>query len=288
MAKAAAAIVSMVCGMLAISAGSVNAQYAQRAILPANSELKLKDSAITFLGLELNDGCVVYFDPAIKLANVTVITLTLHGKSTIDLSPRLTLPPVPRKPPTPPQPSNGLLVQRGSDGTRGGDGTAGTELNINVETLVATDGSLWIKTDGTAGGAGGEGGDGSKGPAASISGAHCSDGGPGGNGGRAGNGGRGGDTARVTLKIGRNTANLVKPTQTKDAAPSSRPDSAVSPGVIVVAGAPGPGGPGGRGGRGGDGGEGKECYFPASDANPGPNGSDGTAGSSGPSGQFIP
>ena len=154
--------------MLAVSAGSVNAQYAQRAILPANSELKLKDAAITFLGLELNDGCVVYFDPAMKLANVTVITLTLHGKSTIDLTPRLTLPPVPRKPPTPPQPSNGLFAQRGSDGTRGGDGTAGTELNINVETLGAMDGSLWIKTDGTTGG---EGGDGSKGPAPSTSGA---------------------------------------------------------------------------------------------------------------------
>src|SRR5215469_2051574 len=78
MAKAAAAIVSMVCGMLAISAGSVNAQYAQRAILPANSELKLKDAAITFLALELNDGWVVYFDPAIKLAH---LTWKVHNRS---------------------------------------------------------------------------------------------------------------------------------------------------------------------------------------------------------------
>jgi hypothetical protein len=53
MAKAAAAIVSMAWGRLAVSAESVNAQYAQRAILPTNSELKLKDSAITFLGLEV-------------------------------------------------------------------------------------------------------------------------------------------------------------------------------------------------------------------------------------------
>jgi hypothetical protein len=269
----------------------VNAQYPQRAILPANCELKLKDAAIAFLGLELNDGCIVYFDPSIKLANVTVVTLTLHGKSTIDLTPRVTLPPAPGKSPTPPQPGNSLLSQKGIDGSRGGDGSAGTELNINVQTLIATDGSLWIKTDGTAGGAGGEGGDGAKGSGPNITGTHCYDGGTGGNGGRGGNGGKGGDTARVTLKIGQNTPNPVKPTQTKDVAPSTRPDSANSPGVIIVAGAPGPGGPGGRGGRGGDGGdggEGRECHFPASDANPGPNGSDGPAGSPGVNGQFIP
>jgi hypothetical protein len=37
--------------------------------------------------------------------------------------------------------------QKGIDGSRGGDGSAGTELNLNVQTLIATDGSLWIKTD---------------------------------------------------------------------------------------------------------------------------------------------
>lgn len=283
-----AAFASMVWGMLAILAGSVNAQYPQRAILPANCELELKDAAITFFGLELNDGCIVYFDPSIKLVNLTIVTLTLHGKSIIDLTPRVTLPPRPGKPATPPQPGDSLPAQNGSDGTRGGDGRAGMDLNMSVQTLVATDGSLWIKTDGTAGGAGGEGGDGSKGAASTTSGAHCYDGRPGGNGGRGGNGGKGGDTAKVTLKIGQNTSNTVAPTQTKDIAPSTRPDSANSPGGIVIAGAPGPGGPSGRGGRGGDGGEGKACHFPASDANPGPNGSDGPAGSPGPNGQFIP
>ena len=109
--------------MLAILAGSVNAQYPQRAILPANCELELKDAAITFFGLELNDGCIVYFDPSTNLANVTVFTLTLHGKSTIDLTPRVTLPPTPGKQPTPPQPGDSLPAQNGSDGTRGGDGS---------------------------------------------------------------------------------------------------------------------------------------------------------------------
>jgi hypothetical protein len=171
-----ATIVSMVWAMLTILPGSVNAQYPQRAILPANCELELKDAAIVFSGLELNDGCIVYFDPSVKQAKVTVDTLTLHGKSTIDLTPRVTLPPAPSKPPTPPQPGDSLPAQTGSDGTRGGDGRAGTGLNMNVQTLVATDGSLWIKTDGTAGGAGGEGGDGAKGAAAYNSRAHCYDG----------------------------------------------------------------------------------------------------------------
>jgi hypothetical protein len=274
--------------MLAILPRSVNAQYPQRAILPANCELELKGAAIIFSALELNDGCIVYFDPSIKQAKVSVDTLTLHGKSTIDLTPRVTLPHAPSKPPTPAQPGDSLPAQSASDGTRGGDGRAGTGLNISVQTLVATDGSLWIKTDGTAGGAGGEGGDGANGAAAYTSGAHCYDGGSGGNGGRGGNGGKGGDTAEVTLKIGPSPPNPVAPTQTKDVAPSTRPDSANSPGVIIVAGAPGPGGPGGRGGRGGNGGEGRECHFPASDANPGTHGSDGPAGSPGPNGQFVP
>ena len=273
--------------MLTISPESVNAQYPQRAILPANCELELKGAAIVFSGLELNDGCIVYFDSSMKQAKVTVDTLTLHGKSTIDLTPRVTLPPSPSKPPTPSQPGDGLPAENGSDGTKGADGRAGTALNMNVQTVVAPDGALWIKTDGTAGGAGGEGGDGAKGAAAYNSGAHCYDGGAGGKGGRGGNGGKGGDTAEVTLKIGLNTPNVAS-TQTKGVAPSQRPDSASSVGVIVIAGAPGPGGPGGRGGRGGNGGEGRECHFPASDANPGPNGSDGPAGIPGPNGQFIP
>jgi hypothetical protein len=74
--------------------GAVNGQYPQRAILPANCDLKLKDAAILFYRLELNDGCIVYFDRSIKQVKVTVVTLTLHGKSTIDLTPRVSLPSV--------------------------------------------------------------------------------------------------------------------------------------------------------------------------------------------------
>ena len=117
MARMPTAIVRMVCALPTMLPGAVNAQYPQRAILPANCELKLKDAAILFSTLELNDGCIVYFDPSIKQVKLTVVTLTLHGKSTIDLTPRVTLPPAPSKPSTPPQPDDGLPAQHGSDGT---------------------------------------------------------------------------------------------------------------------------------------------------------------------------
>jgi hypothetical protein len=137
--------------------GTVDAQYPQRAVLPANCELKLKDAAILFYGLEINDGCIVYFDPSIKQVKLTVrypdFTWKIHHR----LTPRVTLPPAPGKPPTPPQPGEGLPAQHGSDGT---NRRAGTGLDISIQTLVATDGSLWIKTDGPAGGAGGEDDDG--------------------------------------------------------------------------------------------------------------------------------
>ena len=181
---ARAVVVCLVWGVLAILPGSVNAQYPQRATLPANCELELKDAAIVFFELELNDRCIIYFDPSTKRVKLTVVTLTLHGKSTIDLTPRLTLPPAPSKPPNPPPPEDNLPAPNGNDGSRGGDGRAGTGLDMSVQTLVATDGSLWIKTDGTAGGAGGEGGDGAKGAAAYTSGGRCYDGQSGGNGGR--------------------------------------------------------------------------------------------------------
>jgi hypothetical protein len=116
---ARALIACLVCSMLAILPRSVNAQYPQRAILPANCELELKGAAIIFSGLELNDGCIVYFDPSIKQAKVSVDTLTLHGKSIIDLTPRVTLPHAPSKPPTPAQLGDSLPAQSGSDGSRG-------------------------------------------------------------------------------------------------------------------------------------------------------------------------
>ena len=89
MVRIQASIVSMVCTLSTSLPGAVNAQYPQRAILPANCELNLKDAAILFSGLELNDGCIVYFDPSIEQVKLTVVTLTLHGRSTIDLTPRV-------------------------------------------------------------------------------------------------------------------------------------------------------------------------------------------------------
>src|SRR5262245_140180 len=146
MARMPKAIVSMVCVLPTMLPGAVNAQYPQRVILPANCELKLKDATILFSALELNDGCIVYFDPSIKQVKLTVVTLTLHGKSTIDLTPRVSLPPAPSKPPTPLQPDDGFPAEHGSDGPKGRDGRAGTGLDVNIQILVATDGSLWIKT----------------------------------------------------------------------------------------------------------------------------------------------
>ena len=107
-------------------------QYPQRALLPTNCKLELPDATIAFSLIELNDECIIYFDTSVKHAKITVDTLTLHGKSTIDLTSRVTLPPSPSKPPTPLQPGDSLPAQTGSDGTRGGDGRAGTGLNMTV------------------------------------------------------------------------------------------------------------------------------------------------------------
>ena len=69
-------VVCLVWGILAILPGSVNAQYPQRTILPANCELELKVAAIVFSELELNDRCINYFDPSTKRIKLTVVTLT--------------------------------------------------------------------------------------------------------------------------------------------------------------------------------------------------------------------
>lgn len=258
-----------------------------RAVLPPNTQLEIRDSAIAFSELELNDGCVIYFHPSLKSVNLTVVKFILHGKSTIDLTPRIGFPNTPPKPQGQGQAHNDPPTQRGADGTPGtvgADGSNGVELNLSIQTLVATDGSLWVKTDGTVGGQGSDGGDAGKGAGPKTSGFNCYDGGDGGTGGRGGNGGKGGNTAKVKLKVGSNT---ISPTQASGVAPSSRPAAADITGTIVIQGAPGAGGNGGRGGRGGDGGEGRDCSFPASDANPGRSGSPGANGSTGQNGGFV-
>ena len=196
------------------------------------------------------------------------------------------------KPATPGQARNDPPTQRGSDGTAGTDGqtgAAGIALKLSIINITATDGSLWIKTDGGAGSGGGPGGDGAKGAGPATSGTHCYDGGAGGNGGRGGNGGKGGNTAKVNITIGTQTGGVqtIVANLTPGTAPSQRPSSANLPGVVVAAGSPGPGGLGGPAGNGGPGGEGRSCRFPASDANPGPGGHRGPDGSPGPPGDFV-
>jgi hypothetical protein len=259
-----------------------------RAVLPPNTTLKLDEASIYFSELEMNDGDVIYFDPSITSAELVVAKLTLHGKSTIDLSPKAQVPGVTGKPPTPAQARNDPPTQRGSDGTAGTNGQVGAPgvgLKLTVEKLVADDGSLWVDTDGGPGAPGGPGGDGAKGAGPATSGVHCYDGGAGGNGGHGGNGGKGGNTSRVILKIG---DQVIPPNRTNGFAPSARPSAANIPGAVVVAGSPGAGGLGNVGGNGGPGGEGRSCHFPASDAHPGPGGHRGADGSQGPPGDFAP
>lgn len=167
------------------------ARKKMHASLPENCKLELDDGSILFKELEIDDGCVVNFGASVTSADVVVQKLILHGNSTIDLSPRNVSLPVPGKPGTPQQARNNPPTQRGQVGTRGGNGAngpSGTNLKLTVEALDATDGALWIRTDGSAGGAGGPGGDGAKGSAGPFTGTHCYDGGPGGDGGAGGTG----------------------------------------------------------------------------------------------------
>lgn len=259
-----------------------------RAVLPPGSQLELKENAIVFSELELNDGCVLYFVPSVTTVEITVVKLILHGKSTVDLTPRVSLPTVPPTPGEMPQvdssPNPTQTGRTGAPGAPGGAGTNGISLKLNVQTLEAADGSLWIRTDGTQGGQGGAGGKGGKGSAGPyLDRVYCKDGGNGGTGGTGGEGGKGGDAAKVVLKVGPDT---ISPAQAAGVAPSNRPTLADVPGTVVIFGAPGVGGPPGAGGPGGNAGEGKECHFPATDARPGSPGSPGPNGSRGPNGRF--
>jgi hypothetical protein len=259
-----------------------------KAILPDNCHLQLDDGAIYFTELEVADGCLIYFGPTVTHADVVVDKLTLHGKSTIDLSPRpYWVANAPGKPPTPPQAGNTPPTQRGQDGAPGGNGLpgiSGTALKLTVHSPVADDGSLWIQTDGFRAAPGGSGGDGAKGAGPNTSGFKCYDGGAGGNGGHGGNGGTGGDTAQVLLTIG---PRAVAANRTDGVAPSARPAAADLPGAVVIAGSPGAGGGPGDGGSGGPGGEGRKCGPPATEAKPGPNGHSGPPGTPGQPGNFA-
>jgi hypothetical protein len=258
--------------------------------IPPNSHFVIQSDAIVFSQLELNDGSVVEFSSKLKSVEITCIKLILHGASTFDLTPKISVPQKPAAQPEKEQAGNDSAPQdgaRGLDGASGGDGVHGINLIFKVQELIAEDGSLWIKTDGTPGGSGGDGGAGGKGSSGPQTFASNPNGGNGGNGGTGGVGGKGGNTAKVILEIGPDT---VSPQQADGVAPSARPSISNSPGIIVISGAPGAGGNGGKGGRGGDGGEGNQAHFPSptSDSSNGEPGQDGVDGAKGNNGLFTP
>jgi hypothetical protein len=263
----------------------------QQAVLngPACQPVTLNNSTIVFVQLELDDGCVVKFNPSFSMVAVTVLNLTLHGKSTIDLS----APAVPftinPKPGAPGQTGYNAAGTGGVNGAPGVPGAPGPTFLFDVYNVTAPDGSLWVKTDGSAGTPGSPGGDGGKGGGPNTSGVKCSDGGNGGNGGSGGRGGPGGNTAKVIFHLGPEGQHvLVGANLIPGVSPSDRPAAANIPGAIVVAGSPGAGGAGALGGNGGPGGEGRKCKFPATDAKPGAPGGHGAAGPAGSTGAFIP
>jgi len=272
--------------MTALTAATGQARKTMRAVLFPNCQVQLQDGVILFTDLELDDGCVLSFTSNVQNADIIVQNLTLHGNSTINLSPsNCALPTFPKPPVQPQAHPETQPGPNGTSGTNGVPGLSGTGLKLTIQNLNAPDGALWIRTDGCPGGPGGPGGDGGKGSAGPWTRVHCADGGRGGDGGPGGRGGPGGSTAKVALVVLNHpfTANL-----TPGFAPSARPADANIPGAVVAAGAPGSGGPGGPGGGPGGGGEGHECHFPASDAHGGAGGHPGANGSIGIPGVFVP
>lgn len=249
----------------------------------------LHDSITLFVNLEIDDGCVISFDTSFTQVAVTILNLTLHGKSTIDVSAASVPFTIAAKAPTPRQVGNAdtTMGTGGATGATGLAGRTGPQLLLDVYNVTASDGSLWVKTDGSAGTPGSPGGDGGKGSGPNTSGFKCSDGGAGGPGGDGGAGGPGGNMTKVIFSLGQNPHVPVGANRTPSFSPSSRPAAADIPSAIVVAGSPGAGGPGGAGGNGGPGGEGRKCHFPASDSNPGPDGIPGHAGATGAAGSTV-
>jgi hypothetical protein len=254
--------------------------------IPAGQTITLTASAVVFTDLTLNDGCVINFTNSLTNVHIIFQRLVLNGDSTIDLTPAVAPPPTPQTPPPQGQaradsnsPHDG---PGGTPGALGSTGRSGINLDMVVDSLFATNGSLWIKTDGTRGGQGGTGGDGGKGSSGPRTGIHNPNGGNGGSGGRGGDGGKGGNTGWVKLKVGHD---FISPTQANGVAPSSRPQ--IESGTVIISGAPGDGGPGGGGGGGGPEGEGHKAHFPATDSQSGRHGGNGANGVKGPPGDFV-
>ncbi|MFG6488281.1 hypothetical protein ACG04R_16460 [Roseateles sp. BYS78W] len=271
-------------------------RFAHLTCLPGG-KLVLNDVAMAVQELEMFDGCVLSYDPSVRTrgnkVSLTIQNVILHGKSKIDLTdpnPRAADGvghPDPHDTPTQAVPT----TNKGQRGYAGGAGTAGeTALALDMDIQQwdpASDGSLWIDTDGQAGGNGGLGGKGAKGSAGPWTRVHCYDGGDGGDGGPGGAGGAGGDTSRVRLIL--RGAPVASQLAASKVAPSDwPPDVATNQHVIIVSGGYGKGGAGGAGGPSGDVGEGHQCKFPATDAHEGHPGSAGPRGADGSAGHFIP
>src|SRR5258708_5778486 len=97
---------------LFLASQSIQAQPST-AVCPPGGNVSLTETGIVYLYLELDDGCVIHFDTSIGSANITVVTLTLHGHSTFDLSPTKPVP-APAGKPLPPPP----ITKPTSDRTR--------------------------------------------------------------------------------------------------------------------------------------------------------------------------
>lgn len=283
------ALVALGIGALSDAAHGDDPQTQVRSYtIPPGVHWSIQDSAVAYAQLELTDN-VINIKPGLTDVEITIVNLILHGKNTFDLASLVRTPLPPNTPPGKGQAPNNGNVPRGGDGGSsgegGGNGANGVNLKLSIQQLTASDGSMWIKTDGCPGGQGGDGGAGGKGSSGPRNGFHNPDGGSGGPGGRGGKGGPGGNTAKVSLKIGPNT---ISPSQSTGFAPSNCPAAADVPGTIVIQGAPGTGGIGGNGGPGGDGGEGYRGSGPLThDSNSGAHGGQGPRGASGDPGNFI-
>lgn len=254
---------------------------------PPGTVITISSPSMAIDQFVLPQDCTINFAPGITSVDITCQKMVLNGQCTLDLRQQV---PVPPKPPTPvgrPQNGYGATGFSGLPGAKGGRGADAIALNLSIQQLDGSKGSLWILTDGGPGGPGGDGGPGGKGGGPQTSGTHCYDGGNGGMGGAPGTGGDGGNTAIVKITLGPNT---IVPLSSAGVAPSTRPASAgPQSGTIIPYGAPGPGGPGGIGGPGGPGGEGRACSWPASDAQPGRPGASlmGEIGPAGAPGRFM-
>lgn len=267
----------------------------------AGLPMTIRDASVFIGHLVVNPGCEIFLSNAIHAKSVegqdpvkvslSINALEMHGLTTLHLedldnkaSDATGVPPEPKQ-------ADGKTVKgaAGAHGYAGGNGKPSITLNLTIGYFpAASDGSLWVRTDGQGAGNGGPGGKGGKGSAGKFTATSCPNGGDGGLGGKGGTGGTGSDTSPVVLRIAGN----MQPAQAaaQRSAPSLAPPSVV-PGtnnVVVASGAPGAGGVGGPGGTGGDPGEGHgKCGPFTGHANEGNGGEKGPAGDAGQGGKVV-